>query len=172
MMKIILPFIVFFLAPCLQAQPAIKIFAFEQESLPGTIPVRLNNENGNSTKKAAARKDYLIFLSFNKKENISPELVYIKGNPFKIKLTRIRSTPIELVNNTIPGHPEVTTLVPTTSNRILELKINNNNTWSPKPGVARKLTEKNDMVIAYRWKKETWFIALKKILPLESTANQ
>lgn len=67
-MKKNLLFFALIVATCfVNGQPAVRVFAFEQQILPGTIPAGVKDENGNPIKKAAAnKKNYFIFLSFKK----------------------------------------------------------------------------------------------------------
>jgi hypothetical protein len=152
-------------------QPAVKIFAFEQENLPGTIPSGVKDENGNPQKKAAAQKNYFIYLSFRKTYNITPVQLFIRRKALSVQTTHIRKTPVEYVSNTIPGSPEKTILVPKTANKVLEIKLGETSVPEKKNSYIQKLS-KNDIVIAYLWNKKRYFIGLKKIKKLESVANE
>jgi hypothetical protein len=154
------------------SQPAIKTFAFEQDNVPGTKPVGITDENGNPVRKVAAKKNYFIFLSFNKSYNITPTQVFIKGNPLTITSTLARKTPIELVNNNIPNKPQKIMLVPTTTNKVLEIQVTEAPGGFAKSTTLQKLTDKNDVVIVYSWKKKTYFLTLKKLKKLDPIFNE
>ncbi len=172
MKKNLLFFIAFILSLNLFSQPVIKVFAFEQESLPGTIPAGVRDENGNPVKKAATKKNYFIFLSFKKTYNITPSQIFIRGKTFTIQTTEIRTTPIEHTNYNIPNKPEKTILVPQTNNKVFELKINEATTQGKKTVSVQKLTDKNEIVIVYLWKSKKYFATLKKLKKLEPIANE
>jgi hypothetical protein len=172
MKKKLLVFISLFLSLNLFSQPTIKVFAFEQENLPGTKPAGVTDENGNSVRKAAAKKNYFIFLSFNKSYSIAPTQIFIKGKPFTIKTTMVKKTPVEYINNNIPAKPEKITLVPATNNKVLELQLNETPSGIKQTASIQKLADKNDVVIVYLWKKKKYFLALKKIKILEPMANE
>ena len=153
-------------------QPAIKTFAFEQDNVPGTKPAGVTDENGNLVRKVAARKNYFIFLSFNKAYNITPTQVFIRGNLLTVTSTLNRKTPIELVNNNIPNKPQTITLVPATSNKVLEIQVNEAPGENAKSTTVQKLTNKNEVVVVYSWKKKTYFLTLKKLKKLDPVFNE
>jgi hypothetical protein len=154
------------------SQPAIKTFAFEQDNVPGTKPTGVTDENGNPVRKVAAKKNYFVFLSFNKAYNITPTQVFIKGNSLTITSTLTRKTPIELVNNNIPNKPQKITLVPATANKVLEIQLNEAPRENAKSTTVQKLTDKNEVVIMYSWKKKTYFLTLKKLKKLDPVFNE
>jgi len=153
-------------------QPAVKIFAFEQENLPGTIPSGLKDENGNPQKKAAAKKNYFIYLSFKRTYKVAPLQIFIKGKAFPIQANDVQTTPVEYVSNTIPRSPEKMILVPKTTNKVLEIKLGEASMQDKKNSYIQKLSNKNDIVIAYLWNKKKYFTTLKKLKKLESKANE
>ena len=153
-------------------QPTIKIYAFEQENLPGTIPSGVTDENGNPIKKAAAKKNYSIFLSFKKNEIVTPVQIFIRGQVFPIQTTEIKKTPVEYLNNMIPAKPEKIILVPKTNNKVVEVKLGDTLMQKRKNAYIKKLLKNNDVVIAYLWKGKKYFTAAKKIKELEPVANE
>jgi hypothetical protein len=172
MKKNLLFFIALIAGLTLFGQPAIRIFAFEQENLPGTKPAGVKDENGNPVKKAAAKKNYFIFLSFKKTYNITPEQIFIRGKASGIQSTTIKTPPVVYTNNNIPNNPEKTVLVPFTNDKVLEVQVNDKSTNEKKTASVQKLAGKNDVVISYLWKKKIYFIALKKLKKLEPVANE
>jgi hypothetical protein len=172
-MKKNLPFFIFFvLALNIYCQPAIKVFAFEQESLPGTIPAGIKDENGNPIKKAAAQKNYFIFLSFKKKYDIAPIQVFVKGKPFNIQATYDRELPVEYTDNTILNNREKTILVPKTKNKVIEIKLMEISSQQKEDPRFQELADSNDVVIAYTWKKKKHFVTLKSLKTLKPLINE
>jgi len=172
MEKKLLLFISLILSLSLLSQPSIRVFAFEQENLPGTKPAGVTDENGHPVQKAAAKKNYFIFLSLNKAYSITPTQLFIKGKPVKIATTVVKRAPVEYINNNIPAKPEKIILVPATTNKVLELQlIETTDGYRNAPAIQR-LIEKNDVVIVYLWKKKKYFLSLKKMKKLEPVANE
>src|SRR6266516_2089312 len=98
------------------SQPAVKAWAYEQDSLPGTA----SNGNGKGIKKAAG-KNYLVFFSQIKNAKITPVQIFIKGIEYRVKIEN-KKTPVEIVNNNLPAKPVKTELVPRTINQVVQLK--------------------------------------------------
>src|SRR4030095_16737176 len=155
----------------IHSQPSIKVFGFEQESSPGTVAANVKDENVNPVKKAAIQKNYFIYLSLEQKYNITPQQAFINGATFAIETSVIETTPIEHVNNNIPGKPQQTVLVPKTTNKVMKLKIVDP-IQVTKPLTVEKLIKKNDLVVSYTWKDKKYFAVLKKLKKLEPLLNE
>ncbi len=170
MKKNLLFFILFGLCFTPHAQPAVKVFAFEQQSSPGTIPARLKGENGNPERKAAAKNNYFLFLSFGKNYLVTPIRVFIRGTYFSVRTTEIRKAPVEYINNMIPRAPEKIILVPKTDREVLEIELNES---SPGDHIqSRKQLSKNDVVIEYMWNKKMYYATQKKMKRMEPAFNE
>ncbi|MFI5188592.1 MAG: hypothetical protein ACHQF0_17800 [Chitinophagales bacterium] len=172
MKKKLLIFIFFAIGFNTYCQPAIRIFAFEQGSLPGTIPAGVKDENGNPIKKAAATTNYLVFLSFKKTNNINPVQLFIKGRVFSIRAIIDRKTPVEYTDSTIPNKPEKTILIPQTKNKVIEVRATEMAEEPEKTSYVQKLTKTNDVVMFYTWNKKKYFITQKRIKKLEPLVNE
>jgi hypothetical protein len=157
----------------IHGQPAIKIFAYEQQSLPGTVPVGIKDENGNPIKKAAAKTNYFIFLSFNKNYIIRPVQVIIKDSSFIVDtFTDVKKTPVEYTNRTIPKDPHKTILVPKTSNKVIKIEPVKSAGPTANGSHIKNLVKTNDLVIVYLWKNKKYYIALKKITELDPVLHE
>ena len=171
MRKKLLIFISLILSVDLFSQPAVKIFAFERENLPGTKASGVTDENGNRVQKEASRKDYFVYLSFNKAYNISPSKVFIRGTSYEIKATKA-TTPVQYINRNIPSNPRKVVLVPATKNKVVQLEVAKPETENKKSGTIRKLIGRNDIVVEYLWKGKRYLVSIKKITKLEPVANE
>jgi len=171
MKKYLLFFSLLFIGSGINSQPGIKVFGFEQEISPGTVAVDVKDENGNPIKKAANKKNYFIYLSLKQKYNVTPLQVLIHGEAFSVEADMAEITPIEHFNNNIPGQPEKTTLVPATTNKVIELKM-----IGPlqvkKTLALQKLTKKNDVVISYSWKEKVYYAVLKRLKKLDAVLHE
>jgi len=149
-------------------QPAIKIFAWQQQSLPGTVPVGIKDENGNPIKKAAAITNYFIFLSFKKNYSIRPVQVFIKGSSFAVDtVIEVKKTPVQQTNLTVPNNPHTKILVPKTSNKVIRISPAEKTDSVEKSAHLKNLIKTNDVVVAYVWKEQRYFIAVKTIKELD-----
>ena len=152
-------------------QPRVKIFGFEQQSSTGAKAANVKDENGNQQRKAAQQKDYFIYLSVKETHHITPEHLYIDGKAFSVETRTMDKTPIEHVDNSIPGRPEQITLVPKTTDEVFELKIAKP-LQVEKTSTLQKLTKKNDVVVFYTWKNKKYFAVLKKLKKLDPVLNE
>jgi hypothetical protein len=171
MKKYLLFFSLLIIGSGVHSQPSIKVFAFEQESSPGTLAARVKDENGNPIKKAATQKNYFVYLSLNQKYSIIPQHVFINGEAFSVEPTIIEKTPIAHVNHNIPTKPDETILVPKTTDKVIELKIGDP-VHVKKTSSLEKLTNKNHIVISYAWEKKNYFAVLKKLKKLDPILNE
>ena len=163
---------IFILALNLFGQPTVKVFAYEQDNLPGTRPAGVVDENGKPLKKAAPKKNYLIYLSFKQKYSIKPVQIFIKGQSYEVGHSTVRKAPIEYVDNMVPNNAEKTVLVPATDNKVLELPVAEPSPEQKKTANIQNLTAKNDVVVAYMWNNKKYFITLKQIKKLAPRVNE
>ncbi|HET9825520.1 MAG TPA: hypothetical protein VFP87_09300 [Chitinophagaceae bacterium] len=172
MKKILLLSVVCVLGSNLFSQPAVKIFAYQQDNLPGTRPAGVLDENGKPIKKAAPKKNYFIYLSFNKKYRITPVEIFIKGKSFVVERAIESMAPVEYTDNTVPNNPEKTTLVPATNNKVIQVPIAEPSLQQKKASYVQKLASRNDVVIAYVWNKKRYFAVVNRIKNLAPRANE
>jgi hypothetical protein len=172
MKKIILFSAIFILALNLFSQPTVKIFAYEQDNLPGTRPAGVVDENGKPIKKAAPKKNYLIYLSLKQKYTIKPVQIFIKGRSYEVGISSVKNTPVEYIDNIVPNSPEKTVLVPATHNKVLELPLAEPSPGQKKTSYIQNLTAKNDVVVAYMWNNKKYFVTLKKMKKLAPRVNE
>ncbi len=171
MKKYLLFFSLIIIGTGIHSQPSVKVFGFEQENSPGTVAANVKDENGKPTKKAATQKRYFIYLTVKQKHRLIPSQVFINGEAFSVESNMMEKTPIQHVNNNIPGRIEQTTLVPKTNNKVIELKITDP-VQVEKTSTVRKLIRKNDVVVSYTWKDKRYFAVLKKLKRLDPVLNE
>jgi hypothetical protein len=155
----------------IHGQPSIKVFGYEQESSRGTVAANVKDEKGNPLKKAATQKNYFIYLSLKQKYIVTPLQVFIDGKAFPADANIIETTPVEYINNNILSHPEKTTLVPKTDDKVIQLKIADT-VQVKKTSTLQKLTNKNEVVVSYAWKQKKYFAVLKKLKKLDPVLNE
>jgi len=172
MKKILLFSAIFIVGLNLFAQPTVKIFAYEQDNLPGTRPAGVVDENGKPIKKAAPKKNYFIYLSFKQKYSIKPVQIFIKGQAYEVGSCTLKKTPVEYIDNMIPNNSGKRILVPATNDIALEIPVAEPSAGQKKTSNLQKLTAKNDVVVAYTWKNKTYYATMKQIKKLPSTVNE
>ena len=157
------------------AQPAVKIYAFEQAVLPGTIPAGVTDENGNSlnTSKAGHSTDYFIYLSHSGKSIVTPVAIWIKGKCYSFKAEVIKSTPVIRVNYNMPDRPSTTLLVPKTTNKVTRLLVSGpiERTCAPTATEKKRLDPLN-VVVSYKWKGQTYYATIATLKSLAPVMHQ
>jgi len=171
MKKYLLFFSLIIIGSGIYSQPPIKVYGFEQESSPGTVAANVKDENGNPVRKAATKKNYFIYLSLKQKYRITPHQVFINGKAFSLETGLVDTTPVQHVSKNVPGADEKTTLVPKTSNKVIQLKIVDPVQVKKTSGL-QKLTNKNDVVVSYTWQTKKYFAVLKKLEKLDPVLNE
>ena len=171
MKKYLLFFVLIIIGVGIHSQPSVKVFGFEQENFPGTVAANVKDENGKPAKKAATQKHYFIYLTVKQKHRLIPHQVFISGEAFSVESKVMEKTPIQHVNNNMPGRIEQTTLVPETNNKVIELKITDPVQVEKTP-TLKKLIRKNDVVVSYTWKDKKYFAVLKKLKKLDPVLNE
>jgi hypothetical protein len=172
MKKILLFSAIFIVGLNLFSQPTVKIFAYEQDNLPGTRPAGVVDENGKPLKKAAPKKNYFVYLSFKQKYSVKPVEIFIKGQSYELGAFSARTAPVEYVDNMVPNNPEKTILVPSTDDKVLEVSVAAPSGKKKKTSNLQKLTAKNDVVVVYMWNNKKYYATLKQIKKLPSRVNE
>jgi len=160
------------LALNLFSQPTVKIYAYEQDNLPGTRPAGVVDENGKPIKKAAPKKNYLIYLSLKQKYSVKPVQIFIKGQAFEVGSISVRKSPVEYIDTMVPNNAEKIVLVPVTDNKVMEVPVAEPSLAQKKTSTIQNLTSKNDVVVAYMWNNKKYFVTLKQIKKLPSRVNE
>ena len=119
-----------------------KLYAFSQPVIPGVNPGGTTVSGEPETTTGNAGVNYFIYMSSS--QRVYPSEIWIKGEPYSVRLTRVNQTPV--VRDGIGGP---ITLVPKTSNSVWLL--------TPAPPIESKLSQKgrslsanNDVVVVYR----------------------
>jgi len=141
------------------AQPRIRVYAFAQETTPGTIPV---DEYGNP-RKMEPNINYLLYAEYQGSYAIKFDGVWIKGKGYSAQSSVVTSTPVTITNYDIPSKPVTIVLVPATKQKVMELQpigrasINVNAAW------FRDMLRKNELIISYYYKGKKYFIPVRKL---------
>jgi hypothetical protein len=172
MKKILLFSVIFIVGLNLFGQPAVKVFAYEQDNLPGTRPAGVVGENGKPIKKAAPKKNYFIYMSFKQKYSVKPMQIFIKGKSYEVGPSALRKAPVEYVDNMIPNNGEKTVLVPATDDKVLEVPVAELSLEQKKTSNIQNLTAKNDVVVAYMWNNKKYYAILQHIKQMPVKVNE
>lgn len=158
----------FSFAPGKKKCPIKKVYAYSQTVSPGVRPNGPVEEGGYESNPVAstAKTNFFIYTLSKKKYNITPTVLWIKGQGFEIKMDTITQLPVKLSNNGINIQ-----LVPSTSKRVMMLTPGAvMNFFAPPVPELQTLLDTNELVIEFRWNDETCYFPVAKIKVLERVA--
>ena len=150
--------------------PITRVYAYEQPVKGGAFPGGVVEEGENQSKNilSGGQSNYLVYMLSNQKDVVIPTVLWIKGRGHEVRMDTITTLPVRLTNS-----GRTIQLVPSTSKRVISLSPGPVlNFFAPPPPELQALLDKNDMVIEYRWKKETCYFPVDKIKLLETVAAE
>ena len=154
-------------------QPAVKIFAYSQETTPGNIPKNGTVENGNLTGiKKGALVNYFFYAAYKPTTIINFSEVWIGKEYYKVQTEVVASTPVVMINKDIPDQPVKEELVPATKQQVVSISpIGSPGNKTIDSAWFRKMQSKSALIISYLYGGEKKFIGVKNIKPLLPAAG-
>ncbi len=151
------------------AQPSVKLYAFTQDIIPGTIPAGVTDETGKpvNSSKNDFPTTYYIYLSYSPQSGIVPMSVTVNGCRYAFSTEIISKTPVTKVNPNTPNAPSTTILVPKTANKTVRLLVK-----AKHEGSKSKAVSAEGIRVGYKWKGRLYYVASKKPVRLEPVMNQ
>lgn len=166
---IMILFSVLSLSAFAQTKGSGKLYGYKQAAPPGMIRKTID-ENG--TEKAAPVKqnvNYYLYLVTSSRAY--PSELWIKGEPFGVRLQTIEETPVEQTNTNVRVSTAKKLLVPKTTQKVVQL--------IPAPMAGKALSSKakalssaNELVVLYKQNGKFYYQALPKMTELEAMALQ
>lgn len=156
-----------------QVNSNVKLYGYIQPVLPGIIAKGDIDESGRLIKKKSdgVMNNYRIYITAPNSYRLYPIAIWINGSPYAARAEVITNTPVVAINNTIPSHPQTTTLVPQTNQKVWQI--------TPLPSIESKLAAKakamaqsNELVVSYKLNGKYYYAALEKLSLLASEARQ
>lgn len=152
--------------------PVKKIHAYKQASIPGIVP-QLTDETGNKQREQRKQTyNYWFYIEIPKNDSIIITGLWIAGQRTEFKTETVTTLPVKkiiytgsLVNDTI-------TMAPATQNKVLLLYpsgVSKDTVITSR--YLQKLTATYELVIAYIWKKNKYYAAIKKMKELPPDAH-
>jgi len=173
MKSLLLGFFIVLTAAPVFAQPAVKVYAYEQEVMPGNIPKGVTDENGNPVPdKSWIKTEYRIFFSHSKNYRIKPVLLFIKKKPFEIQSANSVVTPVEEMIIADGSSGSKKSLVAKTSNKVLSIVKGNEAAKKIYTPTLQKMIGANEVVVVYEWKGKKYYAGSKKLKKLEAQQHQ
>jgi len=140
----------------------IKGHAYLRESTPGIIPKTIDEDGKELAETVHSIKSYQLFLEYKKGTTIKPSMIWINGIAYRVKMEKIKTTPVLFKTSTGADNYETDTLVKKTSNQVMQLWIDGEINLPP------KVFDKGKISVEYYYKGKSYlytFKEIKKIAP-------
>lgn len=151
------------------AQPPVQLYVYSQVFTPGIVPGRdIPTENGKPVvNRPSVITQYYIYAATATSDFILPEKVWIKGQWYTIKSSKLVKTPV----NT--GSPDPVQLVPALSKNVKQLESGDPVPAIRKPFASLARMIRNDaFILRYVWKGKVYYRSLAKIKVLDPVHAQ
>lgn len=142
--------------------PVKKVYAFAREVSPGREKIVMK-PGGNPVKLHAVTKTtWLFFIAGNLDTTVTKaSFVWINGQQHAVLAQSFITTPYYIKNNNLPKE-----LIPATTHKVLQI-VPGQILTTLTNSVAKKLSLKNELVIAIKSGNKNYYITCKKITKLE-----
>ncbi|HET6722772.1 MAG TPA: hypothetical protein VFH07_08480 [Chitinophagaceae bacterium] len=146
--------------------PVKRSYGYKQATIPGIIPRYEENSSIQPIDKTQPKQtfNYWFYLEISKTEKINITGLWISGIQHDIKTETINDLPVRKIIFTGLDKNDTTIMVPVTKNKVV-LVYPSGETTNKKShsSYIKQLTSKNDLVIRYLWKNQTYYTAIKKL---------
>jgi hypothetical protein len=167
----ILPLLLITIIYCsaILAQPVVKIYAYSQTTNGGMKPSDVVGENGEKIKaEIKSPVSYLLYFTYSGSVPVKITGAWINQKAYNIKAESIKKTPVTIPENNAIENSKTITLVPKTTNKVLQLSLasgmDNPGSLS---GDRKKAVKESELVITYTVNGKKYYKAVKKITVLK-----
>ena len=176
--KVFIPVILLLviLSGFIQVKPPVKkTYGYKQASIPGILP-KYSEETGiqpTAKTKPKQNYNYWFYLEISSTAKINITGLWISGVQHDIKTETIIDLPVRKIIFTGLDKNDTTIMAPVTKNKVMLVypsgesknkQINSN--------YIRQLASKNELVIRYLWKNQTYYSTVKKLNELNPDVRQ
>ncbi|HEY9364914.1 MAG TPA: hypothetical protein VIQ00_16745 [Chitinophagaceae bacterium] len=176
--KLFISAFAFLLTSCLlsscYSSSQIKVYAYTQPVITGVSPNTAIDEKGKKVESPRKnRANQYFYFEFKPGKNPTPVAIWFKDKAWKVTTQPVSETPIEIMDQQVPGKSAKTILVPASGNEVVSLSLDFSNPVPFTPNTKLKnLLADSDVVFEYTYKGKTYYKALKKITQLNPVATQ
>lgn len=152
-----------------QTKGSGKLYGYKQAAPPGMVRKTLD-ENG-AEKAAPVKQNENYYLYLVTSSRAYPSELWIKGEPFGVRLQTIEETPVEQANTNVRVSTAKKILVPKTTQKVVQL-IPAPMEGKSSSAKAKSLASANELVVLYKQNGKFYFQTVKKLTELEAMALQ
>lgn len=170
-MKSFLFLILFFSACLFSFGQDVKLKAYVQSVLPGTVPRKVTDESGRPRQTPSGKNEqYYVYLLYSKKTKVVPVEMWLNGKPFSILPRNVEKTPVEIGDSNNPAGGK-TVAIPQTKDKVVQLKPSTYTDGKSNYTTQQK-AKANDVVVVYKINGKFRTVSLPHFVRLEPIANQ
>jgi hypothetical protein len=171
--KLFIAAFAFLLSSCYSSSQ-VKVYAYTQPVIAGVSPKGAIDESGKEVDTPRKnRANQYFYFEFKPGKTPTPVAIWFKDKAWKVTANPVAATPVEIVDQQLPGQSKKTVLVPATGNEVVSLSLDFSNPVPFTPSTKLKnLLADSDVVFEYTYKGKTYYKAIKKITQLNPVATQ
>lgn len=145
--------------------PVKKIYAYKQASIPGILPIHLEEKDAVKRPERKQNYNYWFYMEMPGTEKIIITGLWISGIRNDIKEEIVDDLPVKKIIFTGVEKNDTTVMVPLTRNKII-LVYPSGGSKKTTAEYALNLTKTNELVISYTSKGKTYYTSVKRIKEL------
>jgi hypothetical protein len=151
-----------------QMKGSDKLYGYKEAVIPGMNPSYTDENGGQKSGTIKSSSNYFIYVQSDAR--IYPSEMWVEGQPYSVAVTTV-TTPVERVDESQPASPVVKTLVPKTTQRVIQL-ITSKAVHEKFSKIGKGLAEKNELVVVYKKGGKFYYISLASLTALEPAVKQ
>jgi hypothetical protein len=170
---LILALIFIFLISKAQTRSDVKIYGYIQPVSRGVAPDTNIDEAGNvKPKSVKPGSNYFIYITGPASTRIYPVEMWVKGKQYSAKSETVYKTPVQLADPAMPDGPNLITLVPKTTKKVMMLVPGNFVNQGKSLAIAKSKAKTNELVVVYKMNGKFHYALLEKLNIIERASMQ
>ena len=155
-----------------QTRTDVRIYGYIQPVSRGVSPETNIDEAGNLISKGIKPgSNYFIYIT-GPSTRIYPIEMWVKGEQYSAKAEAVNKTPVQMGDPAIPDGPNLITLVPKTSKKVMTLIPGNAVFPGKSLAIAKSKAKVNELVVVYKMNGKLYYALLEKLNIIERASMQ
>ncbi len=156
-----------------QTRKDVKIYGYIQPVSRGVAPETNIDEAGNLKSKGVKPGiNYFIYITGPASTRIYPIEMWLRGEQYSAKPETVNKTPVQLADPALPNGPNLITLVPKTSKKVMMLIPGNAVTPGKSLAIAKSKAKTNELVVVYKMNGKLYYSLLENLNMIETATMQ
>lgn len=169
---LIVTLFIFFISKA-QTRTDVKIYGYIQAVSQGVSPETSIDEAGNLISKGVNPGiNYFIYITGPATTRIYPIEMWVKGKQYSAKSEIVDKTPVQMADPALPNGPNLITLVPKTTKKVMLLIPGNTVIQGKSLAIAKSKAKANELVVVYKINGKLYYSMLEKLNIIERASMQ